>query len=65
MQGILKPAVVVVGGVVVAIAVADLGWGNTPTPVLPQAIGNMLTQNTDIFLLLLAITAIFLTVNYA
>lgn len=65
MQGILKPAAVVVGGVVIAVAVADLGWGNTTSPVLPGFIGDMLTQNTDIFLILLAVMAIFLTVNYA
>lgn len=65
MNGILKTGAVVAGGVVIAVAVADLGWGNTASPVLPGFVGNMLTQNTDIFLILLAITAIFLTVNYA
>jgi hypothetical protein len=61
----IKVGAVIVGGAVIAVAVADLAWGNTSTPVLPTAVGDLLTQNTDIFLILLAVTAIFLTVNYA
>jgi hypothetical protein len=64
-MGIIKTGVVIAGGAVIAVAVADLGWGNTASPVLPGFIGNMLTQNTDIFLILLAIVAIFVTVTYA
>jgi hypothetical protein len=64
-MNLVKAGVIVAGSVTIAIAVADLGWGNTTNPVLPAFIGNALTQNTDLFLILLAVTAIFLTVNYA
>ncbi len=65
MDGLVKTGVVVTGAVVIAVAAADLGWGNTPNPVLPAFLGNVLTQNLDLFMILLAVAAIFLAVNYA
>jgi hypothetical protein len=64
-MNILKVGVVVGGALIIAVAVADLGWGNTSSPVLPGFIGNGLTQNTDLFLILIAVVAMFITLNYA
>jgi hypothetical protein len=64
-MNLVKTSAVVVGSLVIAVAVADLGWGNTTNPVLPAFLGNNLTQNLDLFLILLAVTGIFITVNYA
>jgi hypothetical protein len=60
-----KVAAVVVGGLVISVAVADLLLGNTPQAILPDAVGNLLTQNVDIFLILASTAVIFLAVQYA
>lgn len=60
-----KTAIVVVGGLVILVGVADLMLGNTNQAILPDAVGNLLSQNVDIFLILASAAAIYLSVQYA
>jgi len=44
----MKIAAFVIGGLLVAVGIADLTLGNTNSPILPSALTNNLTQQTDV-----------------
>jgi hypothetical protein len=48
----LKTLLMIGSGLIVVIALADLATGKSSTPILPDALGNMLTQERDVFLLI-------------
>ena len=49
--GALKSAMIIGGFLLIAVGLADLALGNTNHPVLPAAIGDNLTQQSDLAVL--------------
>lgn len=61
----LKTVLIVGGLIALAISLADLATGKSNTPILPATIGNQLTQEVDVALLVSGAIGIFWAVNYA
>jgi hypothetical protein len=61
----LKTILIVAGLVGIAVALADLSTGKSSTPILPAVVGNELTQEIDVALLVSGAIGLFYAVSYA